>query len=738
MRRGERCTHKSGKLLDKTKLWASRWKITVAALCLLVAMSAYAFQEDKPSGGSSTDQHQSEGFDMQKYGPLFTELSLLLDKFHQEVQLPPLRTQSHLLSMLPASTNIYAAFPNYGEALGQADEIFHQQLEQRPVLNEYWQQVGMAGFFAESAIDKTHKFFQYLGDEIIVSATITERNPSFLLVAEVKKPGLRVFLQDLLSQFGGANAPVRILTPQEILTAKASDKQGFVLVRPDVVVFSKDLATLKKFNTQLNGGTKPFAGTGFGQRLSQSYKDGAGILVGADLQPLLALRPKNNEQSETALQRSGFANAKFAILEYKKLPGQSLNNMELSFNGPRQGIASWLAAPGPIGALDFFSTSAAYAAGELIKSPAQIFDDIKSMAEAGNPNADSELAKTESEFKINFRDDLLSKLLGEASFGLDGETSSPSHLPWKLVFKVSDPAGLQQTITKLLEGIRAKGGEEKYTTVTQHSEKGLTYYTLGFGSGKKHEEFDYTFADGYLVAADNKALMQQAIQTHHSGNSLSKSSQLHNLLPGNHADCSAVSYVEPIKALRSFMGFMATKDPQAKQQAEMFEHLSGEGQPVVACAYGDPAAIRVSSNNGGMLIAGALITSAIAIPNLMRSRMAANEAEAASVIRSLNTAEVKYSIGHAESGYASNFLALKEDFALCGDNDSPCIKDGYRYEIFAACNKGICEDYVVSATPVDSKAGRKSFCSTADAVVRSHMGSEAPSSVEECSKWEPL
>jgi hypothetical protein len=48
--------------------------------------------------------------------------------------------------------------------------------------------------------------------------------------------------------------------------------------------------------------------------------------------------------------------------------------------------------------------------------------------------------------------------------------------------------------------------------------------------------------------------------------------------------------------------------------------------------------------------------------------------------------------------------------------------------------------YVVTATPVNAKAGAKSFCSTDDAVIRSYSGAPLPTplTAAECRTWKPL
>ena len=59
-----------------------------------------------------------------------------------------------------------------------------------------------------------------------------------------------------------------------------------------------------------------------------------------------------------------------------------------------------------------------------------------------------------------------------------------------------------------------------------------------------------------------------------------------------------------------------------------------------------------------IVVAIILIIAAIAIPNLLRARMAANESAAASSIRTLNTAQVSYITAYPTVGYGATLAAL--------------------------------------------------------------------------------
>src|SRR2546428_4355929 len=59
-----------------------------------------------------------------------------------------------------------------------------------------------------------------------------------------------------------------------------------------------------------------------------------------------------------------------------------------------------------------------------------------------------------------------------------------------------------------------------------------------------------------------------------------------------------------------------------------------------------------------IVVAIILIIAAIAIPNLLRARIAANEASAAQSLRHINTAEFAYNTAYPNIGYSSDLASL--------------------------------------------------------------------------------
>ena len=80
---------------------------------------------------------------------------------------------------------------------------------------------------------------------------------------------------------------------------------------------------------------------------------------------------------------------------------------------------------------------------------------------------------------------------------------------------------------------------------------------------------------------------------------------------------------------------------------------------------------------GLIVVAIILIIAAIAIPNLLRARIAANESSAVSSIRTVNTAEVSYNSAYPTVGYSATLDVLGSGGTcptpLSARTTSPCL-----------------------------------------------------------------
>jgi prepilin-type N-terminal cleavage/methylation domain-containing protein len=125
-----------------------------------------------------------------------------------------------------------------------------------------------------------------------------------------------------------------------------------------------------------------------------------------------------------------------------------------------------------------------------------------------------------------------------------------------------------------------------------------------------------------------------------------------------------------------------------------------------------------------IVVAIILIISAIAIPSLIRSRMAANEASAVASLRTINTGEVTYN-----NTYPGTFAALSSlgpdgatcttpaaanaclvDNLLANATSAATAKSGYMFNITATAST-----YTSEAEPASqSSTGTRGFCSDQD------------------------
>jgi type IV pilus assembly protein PilA len=139
-----------------------------------------------------------------------------------------------------------------------------------------------------------------------------------------------------------------------------------------------------------------------------------------------------------------------------------------------------------------------------------------------------------------------------------------------------------------------------------------------------------------------------------------------------------------------------------------------------------------------IVVAIILIIAAIAIPSLLRSRMAANDSSAASTVRTVNTSEVAYLTAYPATGYAQTLAALGPGTTSCtavdalpahaclvdalvGCATAPCAKSGYNYFLSGTAPTGTAPapDYVVSAGAITiGSTGNTDFCSMPDGVIR--------------------
>jgi len=131
-----------------------------------------------------------------------------------------------------------------------------------------------------------------------------------------------------------------------------------------------------------------------------------------------------------------------------------------------------------------------------------------------------------------------------------------------------------------------------------------------------------------------------------------------------------------------------------------------------------------------------LIIAAIAIPNLLRARMAANESSAVHLVKEINTAEGMYRTAYPDVGFTCTLSNLGGNKSSAPSSDQAQLLEdrvtsgevhGYRLELRNCVNsEADGHKYQVVAYPVvRHQTGVRTFCSDESGVVRVDAGGSA-------------
>lgn len=186
--------------------------------------------------------------------------------------------------------------------------------------------------------------------------------------------------------------------------------------------------------------------------------------------------------------------------------------------------------------------------------------------------------------------------------------------------------------------------------------------------------------------------------------------------------CGLLFFFFPVTIVAIILGHLSLSD--IKKSAG---RLKGQGLAVAGLVLG---------YMGVVFIPFILIIAAIAIPNLLRARMAANEASAVGTLRIYNTAMVNYAARCQNIGYPGSVQNLGLGNGDCdGANlvDSmlaapAAINRGYRllYSPGPADNLGHVVSYTITGDPINENAtGIRHFFTDESAVTRGSKGEPA-------------
>ncbi|MFZ0804955.1 MAG: prepilin-type N-terminal cleavage/methylation domain-containing protein [Candidatus Sulfotelmatobacter sp.] len=148
-----------------------------------------------------------------------------------------------------------------------------------------------------------------------------------------------------------------------------------------------------------------------------------------------------------------------------------------------------------------------------------------------------------------------------------------------------------------------------------------------------------------------------------------------------------------------------------------------------------------------IVVAIILIIAAIAIPNLLHAKMAANESSAVASIRTINTAEITYNSTYPNVGYAASLSNMGGVSPCTPTSTTAClidsvlasgVKSGYNFAAAGSGGPPAVQYYATGVPTVVNQTGIRSFCSFEDAVIRVQPTGAGIASEAACEALSPL
>jgi hypothetical protein len=547
-----------------------------------------------------------------RYGKALEGLTALQKELNA-VARPSVRYSTRLLDMMPENTVLYAALPNLSATIAESNRIIEERIQQDPALKDWFaNRHEPRGPGMNQVISTIKDFGEQLGDELAVGAGMNDGGEPVepIVLAELKNSaGFHAFFDAEVQKLGGQGKAPSVQWVEDPKTAqpalattviKGGDKPIYVWIAGDILVASPKLDQLQAIakSTQASN----FASTPFHSRVAGVYREGAGLVIAADLEKIIAhtrglRRLAVGDQHEQALNELGVFNMKSFVLDQKDVDGKTHTRAVLSYAEANRGVTSWLAQPAPMGSLEYISPDANVVAGFVVKDPTALVDDLLGVLNKVSPDLNKKLAELQSDHGLDLRKDFAAPLGGEYAFAIDGPILPvPS---WKLVFEVNDPAHLQQAFEHVVDEVNKQMAKEgKGGLVWDRTDAGgHTYYALrskDFGV-----EINYVFANGYLIACPTRALVEQALTYHDSNVNLVHSARFTAGLPADgNTNFSALVYHNLAPLVQPFANRISA-GAKSDEQQKAIANMAANMQPTLAYAYAFGDRIEFASNTEG-------------------------------------------------------------------------------------------------------------------------------------------
>lgn len=534
----------------------------------------------------------------------------------EQVPRPGARYSTRLLDLMPEETVFFASAPNLSETLTETHRVLSERLEESPELADWWASEAAGDFqgHLSDLIDTFGELGSYIGDELAVGGYTKadgDLGGVVALVDVLDGAGLRAFIEQQIADNVDAEdieeVYQHLVFVDDPAALPATDNDDDLFLWLDDVrgigVASPSAADVRRVADLLDGAANAFVGTEFHQEIASRYYEGVEFLVAADLGTVVAMAnsSENAEEHGAQLEAIGAANVDLLVLEQKRAAGKTHHSAAITFEGERQGVASWLAAPAPMGALDYVSPDAKLVAAVVFKDPVALLDDVFDLM--GDEAELDGLHAFEEKYGLSLRDDVAGALGGELVIAVDGPVlPKPA---WKAILEVYDPARVQWALESAIDeaNVHLASEGEKAIALQTSEMGGRTIYTLP----AKVVDVHYTFVEGYMIMAADKALIDQALRYESSGYSILSAKKFSSLLPpGGENNLSALVY-QDLGAMAASVAERLAKGSLTEQQRAQLEAYTADAEPTLGYAFGETDRITVAASSDGDLVTGVLL-----------------------------------------------------------------------------------------------------------------------------------
>jgi hypothetical protein len=513
-----------------------------------------------PALASSVAQAVSWSPDAQQYLELlasFVKIDRELARFP-----PELRTNSTLLANLPAGAVVYGTVPNPGVTIGRVLTLAGEQAAQNGTFSAWWN--SETGQLLRQTADRVQSVTPLLGDEIVLCASLVAGlgEPVPMVMARVQQ---------------GKRAEVAAAL--EGLFAAAGESPASYSVSDELMVVSNSPSHLAWALAHLGQG----AGSPFAAAIGERYRRGIGWLIGIDAPPLVT---KAAGDDAPPIQLAGMIGTKYVFLEQRAPAGAEENEVTVTFDGPRTGMASWLADAGSGGAAEYLPADALAAGYMSTREPLQLFEELTAQITSTQPDFERNMANLDEKLGAGFIQNLTAALGTEAALALTGfSTSGPT---WVMTIVANNSAAIDSSMKRLVDAFNAElrpDEQGKRIVFAQESAGGRTWSTMT--PGGLPLGIVWTYDRGYMVAASDRASAERAIATRNGGSQLVWSPAFLGQLP-----TSAGLYPSGFAWLnaKGALGILAGLSP-----SPALRELAAGRDPILVVFDGTPEQIHAAS-----------------------------------------------------------------------------------------------------------------------------------------------